>query len=144
MAAITLNSTEFKAQYSFFALTDDAIVLQYFDMASNFISTENYGWLNGDARKTALYLLTAHLLTEAEQQALGNSGATGVLTNATEGSVSAGFAPPPYKTPLQYWVGKTTYGQQLLALIKSKSAMGVYAAGGLQQSNIRQPNGQFC
>ncbi|MDR2947119.1 MAG: DUF4054 domain-containing protein [Candidatus Adiutrix sp.] len=43
-------------------------------------------------RETLLYYLTCHILTLAEWAANGQAGP---VTNASEGSVSAGFAAPP-------------------------------------------------
>jgi hypothetical protein len=110
-------------------------------MGSAYISAANYGNLKDEQRQYALNLMTAHLLYLSDLIAKGSP--TGIVTSASEGAVSIGLAPPPAKNQFQFWLNQSPYGQQLLALLRVKGAVGVYVGGATVLSNFRQPNGSF-
>lgn len=83
--------------------------------ASSFISTE-LGNINlpKDLQIRGVYLATAHGLFLSLNPDLASQGK---VSNATEGSVSAGFVQPQYKNWLEYWLSLSPYGLELLAIL---------------------------
>ncbi|WP_149011975.1 DUF4054 domain-containing protein, partial [Escherichia albertii] len=76
MAAIIFDADLFRQQLPAFSDVtkySDALIDSWWIQASCYISTEDYGWLNGNSRALAINLLAAHLLTLSAQQ----SGASG-------------------------------------------------------------------
>ena len=100
------------------------------------------GRLSGDCRRRAIYLLTAHILTLDKAQASG--GTTGIVQAASIDKVSVTLAAVPVKNQFQWWLSQTSYGARLLALLKSKSAGGLYV-GGLpaERAGFRKAGGVF-
>jgi hypothetical protein len=143
MTTLVTNITDFRARFLAYSITpNDARVQVFLDYAPDYISADDYGFLNGDSRLSALYLMAAHLLAIDDNVAAGV--AAGIITSASEGSESIGIAPPPTKNMFQYWLAQTPYGQQLLALLKLKSVGGMYVHGSFAATgNIRKPTGRF-
>jgi len=144
MSTITLDIAAFRNQFQAFASIvnyPDATIQMYFDMSSNYVSTNNIGYLNGTSRVLALYLMTAHLLKIADGIASGNL--VQATQNASEGSVSIGFATIPLKNQFQWWLSATQYGQQLLAMLSVFATGGLYVGGALNRAAMRKPNGSF-
>lgn len=83
--------------------------------ASSIIST-HYGEIVLPAanQERGVYLATAHQLYLTQNPSLASQGK---VSSATEGSVSASFAQPPYKNWLDYWLSLSPYGLELLALL---------------------------
>jgi hypothetical protein len=99
----------------------------YWDMAIEYISDVNYGYLRDGSRYLALNLMTAHL---AALFTLINAGETpGQIQGATIDKVSVTLTPPPNKNQFDWWLGLTPYGAQLLALLQMKSVGGFYVVG---------------
>ena len=102
---------------------------------------DNSDGLNGATLDFALQLLTAHLLKISNNIGLGQ--VTQPINDATEGSVSVAFAPPPFRSGWEYWLSSTTYGQQLWALLNVQS-VGGWSVGGLPESTaFRKAGGLF-
>ena len=102
---------------------------------------DNSDGLNGATLDFALQLLTAHLLKISNNIGLGQ--VTQPINDATEGSVSVAFAPPPFRSGWEYWLSSTTYGQQLWALLNVQS-VGGWSVGGLPESAaFRKAGGLF-
>jgi hypothetical protein len=144
MAIIIFDADLFRTQCPLYANVTtypDATILNWFDIGSDYISVNDYGYLNGNSRALALNLMAAHLLYLSDKIATG--AAMGILTSASEGSVSIGIAPPPFKSMFQAWLAQTPYGQQLYALLSVKGAFCFYTAGSGVTGNIRNPNGTF-
>lgn len=144
MTLLTIDIPDFRLQFPAFAdpvVFPDIMIQMYFDMATNYVSNEDYGYLRGSSRLLAIYLMTAHLL------AIANGIATGKLVqpivNATEGTVTVGFAPPPFKDGWEWWLSATPYGQQLWSLLSVKSSGGFYVGGSNVRAGIRKPQGYF-
>ena len=55
--------------------------------------------------------------------------AGGIVSSAHIDSVSVTKAVPQSKNAFQYWLNQSAYGQQLLALLKLQSAVGIYFGG---------------
>lgn len=124
------NVATFRAQFPAFAsdTTYPTPLLQgYWDMAIEYISDVNYGYLRDGSRALALNLMTAHL---AALFTLINAGETpGQIQGATVDKVSVTLTPPPNKNQFDWWLGLTSYGAQLLALLQMKSVGGFYITG---------------
>lgn len=141
MSDITLVLSDFRTQFPVYFGSSDAQITMYFNMATDYISVKNYGLLKDNSRTLALYLLTAHLLHIAGQ--VSNNIHSGVVTSATEGSVSVSLMQPNVTSALKFWLNQSPYGQQLLALLSVKSAFGLYVGGSKSQANIRKSDGTF-
>jgi hypothetical protein len=113
----------------------------YWTVATYYISAENYGYLNGDARAQALMLLVAHLTALSIIIASGNT--PGMVTGATIDKVSVTLTPPPIKSQLQWWLNLTPYGMQLWALLEMLAVGGFYIGGSQNYAAFRKPNGRF-
>lgn len=89
-SVVVFNAEEFKESYPEFSELSDATLETYFKSACLLLdNTKNSLVKNLDERKTLLYLLVCHIATLKMR---GNDS-VGILTNATEGSVSAAVAP---------------------------------------------------
>lgn len=88
-------------------------------------------------------LMVAHLLYIQGQVATGNGNA-GAVTSATIDKVSVGFAAPPFGTSAyKFWLFKSPYGGQLLAMLDRCSKGGVYVGGLPERSAFRSVGGVF-
>lgn len=88
-------------------------------------------------------LMVAHLLYIQGQVATGNGGA-GAVTSATIDKVSVAFAAPPFGTSAyKFWLFKSPYGGQLLAMLERCSKGGVYVGGLPERSAFRSVGGVF-
>ena len=142
MSVLVLVYADFIAQFPEFETVSQSVVQMNFDMASNYISTTNYGSLRDNARLLALYQLTAHLLSISSK--ISTNASTGTTVAATEGSVSVTLLQPTATNEFSFWLNSTPYGQQLLALLRVKAAFGIYSGGSYAaQGNIRKPSGRF-
>ena len=136
-ATLTYIDSLFRQQVPAFASVatyPSTTVSNFWNIASNYLSTNNYGFLVDDARQYALNLMTAHLLQ------LNNMIASGqipqVLTGATVDKVTVSLEPPPQKTAFQYWLSTTPYGMQLRALLMSSGAGGFYVPGSMGRNGF--------
>lgn len=146
------DDASFRAQFPEFSNTTDypeAMISGFWDVATMFISDSDNpcSILNGNARRGALNMLTAHLMTLSAQQTQGPAGAGqsqgGYETSATIGDVSVGRMAPPTKNGFQFWLTQTPYGQQLWALLALK-AVGGWSVGGLpERKGFRKVGGVF-
>ena len=88
-------------------------------------------------------LMVAHMLYIQGQVATGNGGA-GAVTSATIDKVSVAFAAPPFGTSAyKFWLFKSPYGGQLLAMLDRCSKGGVYVGGLPERSAFRSVGGVF-
>ena len=148
------NDTNFRQLFQAFANVvtwPQATLQMYWNVASDYISTKDSpcNMLNGASLQLALDLMCAHIATlfsnDANNVAAGESpGQTsGIETSASIGAVSVSTLPPPVKDAWDYWLNQTSYGQQLLALLKIKS-VGGFSVGGLpERQNFRKTGGVF-
>lgn len=119
----------------------DVLLTQYWDMATCYISDEDYGWLSGICRALAINLYTAHLLKLSTLIA-GNQ-VPGLVQDSTIDKISVGLTPPPLKTQWQWWMSLTAYGQQAFALLQARSVGGFYIGGWPERNAIRKNYGVF-
>ena len=97
------------------------------DAATLYISNQNWGWLRNRGRQHCINLMTAHI---TQIQVINQEGeVAGIVTDAEVGSVKVQLEPPPLPNQFQWWLGTTSYGQQLLALLQAKSVGGAYYGG---------------
>lgn len=88
-------------------------------------------------------LMVAHMLYIQGQVATGNGNA-GAVTSATIDKVSVSFAAPPFGTSAyKFWLFKSPYGGQLLAMLDRCSKGGVYVGGLPERSAFRSVGGVF-
>lgn len=113
----------------------------YWATATYFISPENYGYLNGDARTQALWLMTAHIAQLSTL--IANRDTVGVVNSATIDKVSVSLTPPPIKSQLQWWLNLTPYGAQLWAMLEMIAVGGLYIGGQANYAAFRKANGGF-
>lgn len=143
-ALITLDLVLFREAFPAFrdaGVFPDALIERHFDAACSHVSPKDGGPLRGRGRQRALNLMTAHLL-HLEQLILSGS-AGGVVQGATIDKVSVTLVPPPVKSQFVWWLNQSPYGQELLALLKSKAAGGVYIGGSPERAAFRKAGGGF-
>lgn len=145
MLEISLDLAEFRSAFPAFAdpaVLADEVISRHFAAACDYISPRPGKRLHGTSRIRALYLMTAHLMTLEQGLMAGNPG--GLVAGATVDKVSVSLTPPPVKSQYQHWLCLTPYGQQLLALLKSRTAGGLYV-GGLpaERAGFRKAGGVF-
>lgn len=126
---IVVTATDFRAVFPEFANVTaypDAQINAHIALAGCYISTQNYGDLDFNARAYAIELMAAHLLTLDLKASAGTSGggvasaAGGQVISASIDGVSVSMTVPPNKDQLQYWLNQTPYGQRYLAILQSR------------------------
>jgi hypothetical protein len=149
--AAAYDDTLFRTQFPEFADTTqypEALLSGYWDMATNFISTNDcpYYMLNGNSLALALNYMTAQLLTLG-QQALANatpgSDQGGFIVSAKIGEIIIAKLPPPAANMWQWWLGQTPYGQALLAMLQLLSVGGLSIGGLAERQSFRKAGGFF-
>lgn len=148
MSVITFDVAEFRASFPAFGdmlVYTDALLQGNFDSATVFVNPNTgsnwYIKFTDSVRKRCLYLMTAHLTQLGVQAAAGQT--PGQVQSSTIDKVSVTLTPPPNVNQWQWWLGLTAYGQQLLALLKAKSAGGFYIGGLPELGAFRRVGGAF-
>ncbi len=130
-ALLTYNDELFRQQvpaYSSFTQYPETVLQMWWDFAINYISNVgNFGTLQGSARQYAINWMMAHLITRANQTAVGQTPF--VLSASSIDKVSITAVPPPLKNQWQQWMQTTVYGQNLWALLQTTSVGGYYIGG---------------
>jgi|SRR6478752_1585339 len=150
MTTITLDITAFRATFPQFAdplkFPDELIQLK-FDLATGFISpVVTCGDMTEAVRRSALYLMTAHLLWLDLVVANGGTytGSGGIAVGSKVGDVQVTLAAPPYGTSSwRFWLNQSPYGQQLLALLEAQAVGGAYFGGLPERYAFRRVGGGF-
>lgn len=146
MAQHTLDIAAFRAMFPAFADAikyPDATLQMWWTMAIQYVNDYDSCLIEGDTLQLALNLMTAHLGRSFTLLSNGSGNPSGVITGATEGSVSISMEAPPTKNMWQYWLATTPYGQQLLALLQSL-VVGGFTIGGLPETaGFRRVYGVF-
>lgn len=141
---ITLDLATFRLLFPQFedtAAFPDVKVSANFDMATAYVSADEYGDMPVPARTQALNLMTAHLLALGVIITQGNQG--GVVVGATIDSVSVTLAPPPMRDQWRYWLNTTPYGAQLIGLLEAQAVGGFYVGGLPERAAFRKVGGYF-
>lgn len=143
----TYNDTNFRAQFPAFANSTafpQAVLSATWTTGTAYISPNaNPGWTTNPAQlQRALDLMCAHLTQLAQQ--IANGQPMGIMTAATEGSVSITLQPPPVKSAFGYWLSTTPYGNELRMLLDVVAGVGFYVGGSLERAGFRKAGGVFC
>lgn len=119
-------------------------ILAASELAGCYINVASRFWKCNDCQQTVWFLIAAHLLMINGTTGMPGVGYSGLLTNATVGSVSVGFSASSVdKSSLVTWLGKTPYGEQLLALWARLTAGGLYIGGSYERRGFRKYGGRF-
>ena len=105
--------------------------------AGMYLSRYESVWLNGERKLYAHCLLAAHIVyltnkakAEAEKSAATGTSdaAVGPVTSASVGGVSVSMQTPPSSSdgPFEWWLNKSPYGQEFLALIRTRGPSFAY------------------
>lgn len=94
-----------------------------------YISTENYGVINGESRLLACELMMAHLLTLFNRIKDDNQTQAVSVASATIQNVTVSLTPPSNRTQFEFWLNLTIYGTQLWSLLTAKTPTGFYIPG---------------
>ena len=144
MATIIFDVALFRQQFPEFANdTDypDATLQMYWNMATCYISSEDYGCLQGECRRDALNMLTAHIARYYTQ--INNGNDPGFVSSATIDKVSVSRMTPQQTDQWNFWLSQTRYGQMLAALLMVTGAGGLYIGGINERSAFRQNGGVY-
>lgn len=133
MSTVEISIAEFRTFFPTFndtAKYPDTMVQVMLDTAVVYIPNLANKYVKDNVIKQMDYLMTAHLLTINGALANGTGDAAGgIVSSAHIDSVSVTKAIPQSKNAFQYWLNQSIYGQQLLALLKLQSAVGLYFGG---------------
>lgn len=114
MAIVTFDASEFRLVYPMFedaTKFSDTMLQNCFDTATTYLSNSNCSIVKDvNTRKIMLYMLTAHIAT-LRAQAINGDWYAGIMTSATEGSVSIGMSTGNVTTR-NAWYMKTPFGQE--------------------------------
>lgn len=141
---ITLDLAAFRALFPEFVSDTaypDATVQMYWDVSTAYISAEDYGWLEGAARSSALNFMTAHILKINTMAAAGQTA--GLIQSTNVDNVSVSLMPPPVKNQFHWWLSTTPYGAQLLALLQMYAVGGLTVGGRPERAAFRKVGGAF-
>lgn len=130
-AVVKPTVSEFRQWYPEFSNLEkypDSVLQARLTLAQCYVSNVNFGCLKDECRLQAIYLMAAHLQLLNDKIASGQSQ-LGFTTSTSIDKVSVSVALPPYKNQLGYWLNTTPYGAQLLALLNSCAAIGLYYGG---------------
>lgn len=112
MSTVIFDFSDFIEEFPEFAKVDEVFANRMFVKATRYLDNTDNSFICDEGMRTeALNLLVAHFL---EIQKRGG-GAVGTLTNATEGSVSAGFSLQNSTVPAPW--NQTQYGVEYWALV---------------------------
>lgn len=124
MAVIEFDETAFRAVYPEFADITAAQLSGYWDAACLITGINTDSSPVPEApRRVLLNMVVCHIATLAQR----GDNISGVLTSAHEGSVSAGYAAPPY-TGRSWWWLQTRCGSAYWEAMKSYRTGGLYFA----------------
>jgi hypothetical protein len=139
MTILIFDVTIFRAQcpaYANPAEFPDIMLQAFWDAATYYVSDiGNFGSLQGDARRYALNLMTAHLLYISQLTAQGQ--VPYVLSASTIDKVQVSTVQVPLKNQWGWWMMISPYGQELWALLQVRSVGGFYIGGTPTKSAFR-------
>lgn len=145
----TLDLPAFRAAYPAFSNTTnwpDPYVTEAWNMAVDYFGADDTCRASGDRKQRMLNLMTAHLLATwgpVQQATAGASPALGAKTSATVDKVTVQRVGPPVRSALSYWLGSTSWGVALWALLESSNAGGFFAVGRPETSMLRRAPARF-
>lgn len=134
-STVSVSLSEFYSLYPEFNTENyTSICPACFNRAQCYFSIQNMGRLQNCNRKSAIYLMTAHLslLTYRNQSGAGGA-ASGLVASAAVGEVNVSYVQIPNLDKWEYWLSLTPYGLELLALLDRLTAIGFYFGGSLER-----------
>lgn len=142
MSTLTFDLAAFRALCPALSGVADATLSAWWDMATCYVSADNYGWLTDACRQQAINLALAHLIevTPGLKSAISQGG-VGVTQSAQVDKVQVSFVPPPVKSQWGYFWNQSAYGRQLLALLEAAAVGGLYVGGLPERSAFRKVGG---
>tara|TARA_R110000868_G_scaffold124084_6_gene328262 strand:+ start:586 stop:1002 length:417 start_codon:yes stop_codon:yes gene_type:complete len=138
MSSIVFDIAEFRVQYPIFDTISDAVVLRAFASAEMFISNNTSDYLTEVKLKFVLYLMTAHILQIGVESASNGGGSAGIVSSTSIDKISVSFEARLSKSAFQYFLNKTIYGEEILALFSLWSAGGFYIGGSTATLGFRR------
>lgn len=144
MSIITYDDNLFRAQFPEFKDQEkypEPLIHGYWDMATNYVSVENFALLTASSLPLAVNQCTAHLMTLASNSSSGQQG--GFVTVATIDKISTSVLPPQAQDQFSWWLNQTPYGQQLAALLEISGVGGFYIGGLNERGSFRKAGGGF-
>jgi hypothetical protein len=110
MAVVVFDPAAFKLAYPAFAAVSDALLTNYFNLATLYLSNTDCSIVQDIPRRTTLlWLLTAHIaFLSGALNPDGSPGMVGRISSATEGSVSVSTEYPT--NPNNAWFLQTQWG----------------------------------
>lgn len=143
----SLDIDAFWARFPAFEKTGYANIVRCWEIGEIFFNAEDGPLLSGRSLQLALDLFCAHCLAlssvENAQTHNQDLAPSSIVTRSTIDKISVEIAPPPYQNGFDFWANSTPYGQQLLALLKAKTAGGFYFGGALERTPFRKAGGRF-
>jgi hypothetical protein len=122
-----IDVAQFRIDYPYFANVTkfpDVTLEGYWDIATLYVSDEDYGYLTGRYRERAVSLMTAHMGYISESANKGKQGK--IVQSSSIDKISVSLVPPNIKSDFQFWLNQSPYGVQLLALLSAISVGGWY------------------
>lgn len=112
MTAVVFDAAAFKVRYPAFAMASDALLTEFFNEATLYLSNSDCSPVSDVVRRAMLLnMITAHIGALNGAISGGNNMAApvGRLTNATEGTVSVSYT---FDSPgaAAAWYSQTQYG----------------------------------
>lgn len=150
MSLHTLNIAQFRLDFPFFKdetfYTDDDIRASW--KGATFLIYPCDNWLISGAKlQYALELMTAHLLYMmlGDGTTVPDGGGTvgGMITSASEGSVSVSMQTPTVSSFDEYLLSQSKWGLLLLALFEGLTVGGFTIGGSPETAAIRDVGGMF-
>ena len=129
---LVLTIADFRLMFSAFKNPikyPDILIQAFYNDATNFISDEDFGTLNGQARQTALYRMTAHLMQLDKMNREDEGAPAANIQSASVDKVRVDLTPPTEKSEFASWLAFTSYGQTLWAQLNAASVGGFYVSG---------------
>lgn len=146
MAEHTFDVAAFRLQFPAFASEvkyPSELLEGYFTMATCFINPNDNCGMWGNCLQLALNLMTAHLAFIYTQDAQGQIPGVGIITSATIDKVSVTATVPTTQSAWRFFLMRSPYGLQLLAMLSAKGAGGWMVGGSIERDAFRKAGGRF-
>lgn len=143
MATILFSAAEFRTQFPGQFLdppNTDTLLEVYWNTAICYVSADTGGPLSVECRRRVINLVTAHLITIAEQTTAGEQA--GFVDSASIDKISVSVQTFANQTQFQWFLSQTPYGQQAYAILQAQGRGSYY--GGLNElGSFKRAGGEF-
>lgn len=142
MADIAFDIARFRANVPAFANNvkyPTADIEINWNIAIEFISASDYGYLSGSRRALAIDLLAAHFYSLELNYATGGTG--GTVQSGSEGSVSVSFLILQPKNQFHAYCQETPYGKRFYSLLEIAAVGGLMVGG--ENRPVRGRDGRY-